>query len=290
MPYPLSMRANQQEHPETSLPRGVILAATPLGNPADASERLRAGLANAPIIAAEDTRRTRALAAALGVTIHGQVVSHFDHNEESRLPMLLEAARAATVLVVSDAGMPVVSDPGLRLVDAALAAGIPVTCFPGPSAVPTALALSGLGVGKFIFEGFAPRKGRRGWLEGFIDEERAVCFFESPHRLQDTVGMAVEVLGPQRRAAVCRELTKTYEEVRRGTLSELYEWAGDVRGEITVVLDGAQRAARGVEDLVAEVAARVAAGERLKAVSKEVAAAAGVSAKELYDAVVDARE
>ncbi|WKD59607.1 16S rRNA (cytidine(1402)-2'-O)-methyltransferase [Corynebacterium caspium] len=270
------------------LPHGVIIAATPLGNPEDASPRLRAGLAYADIIAAEDTRRAKSLAAALGVKIQGTLISHFDHNEKARLEQLLAAARHSTVLVISDAGMPVVSDPGLVLVDAALDAGIPVTCFPGPSAVPTALALSGLGVGKFIFEGFAPRKGRKNWLAGFAREERAVCFFESPHRLADTLQAALEVLGPQRRVAVCRELSKTYEEVRRGTLAELAPWAVEVRGEITVVLDGVHET-QDVANLISAVEERVAAGERLKNVCREIAAATGTSAKELYNAVLAAR-
>lgn len=274
------------------LPRGVIIAATPLGNVADASPRLRQGLAQADVIAAEDTRRTRALASALGVRIRGKVISNYDHNEEGRIPQLIDAARGGSVLVVSDAGMPVVSDPGLSLIDAAHSAGIPVTSFPGPSAVPTALALSGLNVGKFAFDGFAPRKSgqRREWLASLRTEQRAVCFFESPHRLTDTLADAVEVLGATRRAAVCRELSKTYEEVRRGTLPELAGWAsGGVRGEITVVLEGAGEEHVDVTALVSAVEERVADGERLKDVCKDIAAARGVSNRELYDAVLAAR-
>lgn len=280
------------ESGHTELPRGVIIAATPLGNVADASPRLRQGLARAEVIAAEDTRRTRALASALGVTITGKVLSNHDHNETGRLPQLIDAARTGSVLVVSDAGMPVVSDPGLSLIDAAHSAGIPVTCFPGPSAVPTALALSGLNVGKFAFDGFAPRKSgpRREWLAGLRSEQRAVCFFESPHRLADTLADAAEVLGASRRAAVCRELSKTYEEVRRGTLPELAAWAAEgVRGEITVVLEGAADRDVDVSALVSAVEERVADGERLKDVCKDIAAARGVSNRELYDAVLAAR-
>lgn len=274
------------------LPRGVVIAATPLGNVQDASPRLRQALAQADVVAAEDTRRTRALAAALDVQIRGKVVSNFDHNEEGRVAQLLEAARQGCVVVVSDAGMPVVSDPGLSLVNAAHEAGIPVTCFPGPSAVPTALALSGLNVGKFAFDGFAPRKSgqRQEWLRSLKTEARAVCFFESPHRIADTLDDAVTVLGPTRRAAVCRELSKTYEEVRRGTLPELAEWArGGVRGEITVVLEGAGVEEVDIAALVPAVEERVAEGERLKAVCKDIAATRGVSARELYDAVLIAR-
>lgn len=282
------------EHLETTgpLPRGVIIAATPLGNIGDASARLRQGLAEADVIAAEDTRRTRALAASLGVGIRGKVLSNFDHNEEGRVRQLIDAARTGTVLVVTDAGMPVVSDPGLSLVDAAHDAGVPVTCFPGPSAVPTALALSGLNVGKFCFDGFAPRKtgSRREWLGSLRTEQRAVCFFESPHRLADTLADAAEVLGATRRAAVCRELSKTYEEVRRGTLPELAEWAaGGVRGEITVVLEGADEEEVDVSALVSAVEERVADGERLKDVCKDIAATRGISNRELYEAVLAAR-
>ncbi|MGO1276367.1 MAG: 16S rRNA (cytidine(1402)-2'-O)-methyltransferase, partial [Corynebacterium variabile] len=203
---------------------GIILAATPLGTALDASVRLIDALGSADIIAAEDTRRTRALADALGVEITGKVVSNYDHNESDRAAGLVEsAAGGARVLVVTDAGMPAVSDPGLPLVQAAQEAGVPLTCLPGPSAVPTALALSGVGVGHFAFDGFAPRKDgdRRRWLETLVDEKRAVAFFESPHRLGRTLDAAVEVLGPDREAAVCRELTKTYEQVRRAPLGVL---------------------------------------------------------------------
>lgn len=274
------------------LPRGVILAATPLGNVGDASPRLRHALATADVVAAEDTRRVRNLATALGVEIRGKVVSNFDHNEAARSAGLLESARSGSVVVVTDAGMPLVSDPGHSLVDAAHEAGVPVTCVPGPSAVPTALALSGLNVGHFIFDGFAPRKAgaRRAWLESLRAEKRAVCFFESPHRLQETLSDAAEVLGDSRRAAVCRELTKTYEEVRRGTLPELAEWAAaGVKGEITVVLEGGAGETAEPEQLVSVVERQVADGARLKDACKAVAALHGVSNRELYEAVLTAR-
>ncbi|MEJ5997234.1 16S rRNA (cytidine(1402)-2'-O)-methyltransferase [Corynebacterium sp. H130] len=275
--------------PLHDLPQGIIIAATPLGNPHDASPRLIHALSHADVIAAEDTRRTRNLASALGVEIRGQVVSNFDHNEESRVTQLIEAARTGSVLVVTDAGMPSVSDPGFPLVEAAHDAGVPVTCFPGPSAVPTALALSGLPVGRFAFDGFAPRKqgARKAWLETLKTEPRAVCFFESPHRIADTLADAAEVLGPNRRAAVCRELTKTFEEVRRGTLSELAEWAAEgVKGEISVVIEGATEVEVDMETLVAIALERVAAGERVKAVAAELASQHGVSKKDIYDAVI----
>lgn len=244
------------------------------------------------MIAAEDTRRLRSLAAALEVTPSGRVVSFYEDVETARLPKLLESLRAGeTVLLVTDAGMPSVSDPGYRLVSACVTEDLPVTCLPGPSAVTTALAVSGLPSDRFCFEGFAPRKAgeKAKWFSALSGEQRTVIFFESPHRLAATLGEAAEALG-ERRAAVCRELTKTYEEVRRGTLHELAEWAADgVRGEITVVLEGARPAEVSVDDLVARVVERVEAGERLKAVAAEVAGAAGVSKKELYDAVVAAR-
>ncbi|MEV4058251.1 16S rRNA (cytidine(1402)-2'-O)-methyltransferase [Amycolatopsis sp. NPDC049688] len=271
----------------------LILAATPLGDVRDASPRLATALAEADVIAAEDTRRLRSLASALEVTPRGRVVSFYEDVESARLPKLLEALHAGeSVVLVTDAGMPSVSDPGFRLVAACVAEALPVTCLPGPSAVTTALALSGLPCDRFCFEGFAPRKPgeRTRWLTALRDEPRTAVFFESPHRLGSLLADAVSVLGGSRSAAVCRELTKTYEEVKRGTLEELAEWAAEgVRGEITVVLAGAAPRAVSVADLVDEVSARVASGERLKSAAAEVAEAAGVSKKELYDAVLAAR-
>ncbi|MDT8911343.1 16S rRNA (cytidine(1402)-2'-O)-methyltransferase [Amycolatopsis sp. PS_44_ISF1] len=277
----------------TPSPGRLVLAATPLGDPGDASPRLVTALATAEVIAAEDTRRLRTLTSALGVTPSGRVVSFYEDVETARLPRLLESLRAGeTVLLVTDAGMPSVSDPGFRLVAACVAEDLPVTCLPGPSAVTTALALSGLPCDRFCFEGFAPRKpGERGkWLASLASEPRTAVFFESPHRVASTLADAAAALGGTRRAAVCRELTKTYEEVKRGTLASLAEWAADgVRGEITVVLEGAPPRAVSVADLVGEVSARVSAGERLKSAAAEVAEAAGVSKKELYDAVLVSR-
>jgi len=272
----------------------LILAATPLGDVRDASPRLAEALAGADVIAAEDTRRLRSLTSALEVTPRGRVVSFYEDVETARLPGLLESLHAGeSVVLVTDAGMPSVSDPGFRLVSACVAEDIPVTCLPGPSAVTTALALSGLPCDRFCFEGFAPRKpGERSkWLSSLRDEPRTAVFFESPHRLESLLTDAVSVLGGSRQAAVCRELTKTYEEVKRGTLSSLAEWAADgVRGEITVVLAGAEPRSVSVADLVSEVSDRVASGERLKSAAAEVAEAAGVSKKELYDAVLASRK
>lgn len=271
----------------------LVLAATPMGEVGDASQRLRDALGSAEVVAAEDTRRTKALAKALGVEITGRVVSFYDHVEAARIPMLLEEIEAGhTVLLVTDAGMPSVSDPGYRMVAACVERELPVTCLPGPSAVTTALALSGLPMERFCFDGFAPRKGgqRRQWLGTLAAEARAVVFFEAPHRLADCLADAVEVLGPDRRAAVCRELTKTYEEVVRGTLAELAAWAVEgARGEITVVLEGAQPVSAEPADLVDRVEDLVAKGMRLKDACAEVAAGTGASRRELYDAVLAAR-
>lgn len=278
---------------ETEARGRLVLAATPMGEIGDASQRLRDALGSAEVVAAEDTRRTRSLAKALGVEITGRVVSFYDHVEAARIPALLEEIEGGhTVLLVTDAGMPSVSDPGYRMVAACVERNLPVTCLPGPSAVTTALALSGLPMERFCFDGFAPRKGgqRKQWLGTLAAEPRAVVFFEAPHRLADCLADAVEVLGPDRRAAVCRELTKTYEEVVRGTLSELAAWAVEgARGEITVVLEGAQPVAAEPADLVERVEVLVAKGLRLKDACAEIAAGTGASRRELYDAVLAAR-
>ena len=272
----------------------LVLAATPLGDARDASVRLVDALGAADIVAAEDTRRLRALAAALEVAPSGRVVSYYEAVESSRTPMLLDALRDGhTVLLVTDAGMPSVSDPGYRLVSACAAEGVRVTCLPGPSAVTTALAVSGLPSDRFCFEGFPPRKAgeRRRWFSALVTEPRTCVFFEAPHRLADSLADAASVLGADREAAVCRELTKTYEEVRRGRLGELAAWAAEgVRGEITVVLGGAApTAAADPADLVPRVEARAAEGARLKDAVAEVAEMAGVRKKDLYDAVLLAR-
>ncbi|SOJ56805.1 Ribosomal RNA small subunit methyltransferase I [Mycobacterium simulans] len=271
----------------------LLLGATPLGQPSDASPRLVDALTSADVVAAEDTRRVRNLAKALDVQIGGRVVSLFDRVEASRAGALVDAITAgATVLVVSDAGMPVISDPGYRLVAACIEAGLPLHCLPGPSAVTTALVVSGLPAEKFCFEGFAPRKSsaRRAWLTSLADEQRTCVFFESPRRLAACLRDAVEQLGGARRAAICRELTKVHEEVVRGPLGELAAWADrGVLGEITVVLAGATPQPD-VASLVDEVERLVAAGVRVKDACSEVAAAhAGVRSRQLYDAVLLSR-
>jgi 16S rRNA (cytidine1402-2'-O)-methyltransferase len=273
----------------------LVLAGAPIGQPGDASARLGAALASADVLAAEDTRRLQRLCADLGVKPTGRLVSCFEGNEERRVPELLEAVRAgSTVLLVTDAGMPTVSDPGFRLVAAAAAEDLPVTCLPGPSAVTTALAVSGLPSDRFCFEGFLPRKGgeRRSRLAALVTERRTVVLFEAPHRLAASLADMVSVLGADRRAVVCRELTKTYEEIRRGTLTSLVEWASaGVRGEVTVVLAGAPEipVEAQPEQLAQQVAAREAAGTPRKEAIGEVAKALGVPRRDVYDAVVAAR-
>jgi 16S rRNA (cytidine1402-2'-O)-methyltransferase len=273
----------------------VVLAGAPLGRVSDASTGLAQALATAPLIAAEDTRRVHRLAADLGVAISGRVLSFFEGNEQARVPQLIAALRdGLDVLVVTDAGMPSVSDPGYRLVAAAVEAGLLVTALPGPSAVTTALAVSGLPVDRFCFEGFLPRKGgsRRRLLAELAGERRTLVFFESPHRIAESLADLAEALGADRPAAVCRELTKTYEQVIRGSLAELHEWAaGEVRGEITLVVGGwpAEPAEVPAAELAALVSAREQAGQGRKEAIAEVAAAAGVAKRLVFDAVVSAK-
>jgi 16S rRNA (cytidine1402-2'-O)-methyltransferase len=274
----------------------VILAGTPLGNVRDASPRLGDALATAAVIAAEDTRRVRRLCADLGVTPRGRVVSFFDGNEQHRVPELLDVLREGhDVLVVTDAGMPSISDPGYRLVAAAVASGVAVTTLPGPSAVTAALAVSGLPVHRFCFEGFLPRKAgdRRRLLDSLAAEHRTMVFFEAPHRLAMTLADLADAFGPDRPAAVCRELTKTYEQVRRGPLGELAVWAQDeVRGEITLVVMGAVRDPEQIPaaDLARAVALREVSGETRKAAIAAVATSLGVPRRVVYDAVVASKQ
>jgi 16S rRNA (cytidine1402-2'-O)-methyltransferase len=273
----------------------LLLGAVPLGDPGDASQRLRDALASADVVAAEDTRRLARLAGALGVTVGGRVVSFYEDVEAARVPGLVDAVRGgATVLVVTDGGMPSVSDPGYRLVVACVDAGLAVRCLPGPSAVLTALAVSGLPTDRFCFEGFAPRADgrRRTWLRALATEPRTTVFFESPRRLTSLLAVAVEELGAARTGAICRELTKTHEEVVRGSLGELASWAAEreVLGEVTVVLAPAVVVTPEPEDLAAEVLGLVADGRRLKDAARDVAGAHGVSTKALYDAALRARE
>lgn len=269
----------------------LLVASTPIGNPDDASQRLRDVLATADVIAAEDTRRLRRLLTALGIEAGGRIVSHYDQNEEARLEPLLDELRAGhTVLVVTDAGTPLVSDPGYRLVAAAAEEGLPVHPIPGPSAVTAALTVSGLPADRWCFEGFLPRKAgdRRRRLGELASERRTLVFFEAPHRLAAAVADLAAAFGADRRAAVCRELTKTYEEVRRDSLGGLTEWAADgVRGEITLVVAGAPDVDDSVDEatLAAEVAAYVEAGQTRRDAVDRVAAERGLSRRLVYAAV-----
>ena len=269
----------------------LVLAASPIGQAGDAPPRLAAELEAADVIAAEDTRRFRRLCSDLGISPAGQVVSYFEGNESGRTPQLLQRLEeGARVVLITDAGMPSVSDPGYRLVAAAVAADVPVTAVPGPSAVLTALAVSGLPVDRFCFEGFAPRKaGERARRFGALAaEERTMVFFESPHRTAATLEAMATAFGADRAAAVCRELTKTHEEVRRGPLAELAAWAADgVRGEVTLVVAGAEagEVSTSPEDLRGRVAELEAQGRSRKEAIAETARAAGVPKREVYDLV-----
>lgn len=269
----------------------IVLAATPIGNLGDASPRLREALAHAQTIAAEDTRTAIKLLSALGIENRPKLIALHEHNERERAAALVELGREADVLVLSDAGMPTVSDPGYALVAAAAAAGVTVTVIPGPSAVLTALAVSGLPTDRFSFEGFVPRKPseRRKWFAALAAERRTLIWFESPHRLAESLQDAAAAFG-ERRAVVARELTKLHEEVRRGTFAELAAWAaGGVRGEICVVVEGALAVEVSPSDALAEVQRLVRAGARLKDAAAEVAAATGASTRELYQAALAAK-
>jgi len=271
-------------------PGVLVIAGTPLGNPGDASDRLRAAIGSVDVIAAEDTRRLRRLARDLGVEIAARVTSYFDQNERERQPELIAALLGGqSVLLVTDAGMPSVSDPGYRLVSAAIDAGLAVTCLPGPSSVTVALALSGLPCDRFCFDGFLPRKAgeRERALAQLAAERRTMVFFEAPHRLVPMLEAVRDAFGVDRRAAVCRELTKTYEEVRRATLGELATWAeGGVRGEITVVVEGAGEDRRdySASELAALVADEVARGRSKKDAVVMVATTTGTPKRAVFDA------
>ena len=275
----------------TSQPGVLVLAATPIGRVADAPPRLADELATADVVAAEDTRRLKRLTTDLGVTVKGRVVSYFEGNESARTPVLLEALLAGDrVLLVTDAGMPSVSDPGYRLVAAAVEADVLVTAVPGPSAVLTALAVSGLPVDRFCFEGFLPRKAgeRARRLAALAREERTMVFFEAPHRTGAALSALAGAFGDDRAAAVCRELTKTHEEVRRGPLAELVAWAAEgVRGEVTIVVAGATgpELAGDPDSLRAAVSDLEAEGTSRKEAIVEVARRAGVPKREVYNLV-----
>ena len=272
-------------------PGSILLVATPIGDVRDASPRVIAALEGADIVAAEDTRRALALASRLGIKLGGRLIALHDHNEAEKAAGIVEAARGgARVVFVSDAGMPTVSDPGFRLACAAIDAGVPLSVLPGPSAPLVALALSGLPSDRFAFEGFLPRKDGEAtrYLQDLATDPHTLIFFESPRRAAATLTRMAEVLGGDRRAALCRELTKDYEEVRRGTLGELAEGADNILGEVTIVVAGYERSAR-AEDHVGAVLALAAEGMRLKDAAAEVAAATGARKNDLYKAALAAK-
>jgi 16S rRNA (cytidine1402-2'-O)-methyltransferase len=268
----------------------IILAATPIGNLGDASRRLIEALASVEIIAAEDTRTTIHLLSALGIDNRPRLIPLHEHNEDARAAEIVELARGTDVLVLSDAGMPAISDPGFPLVAAAAAAGVTVTVLPGPSAVLTALAVSGLPTDRFTFEGFLPRKGRVAYFGTLRREQRTMVFFESPNRLPASLADLVTALGPDRRIVVCRELTKLHEEVKRGTAAEVAEYFREgARGELVLVVAGAEPATASLPDGIAQVLALVGQGVRLKEASAEVAESTGLSRRELYEGALAAR-
>jgi 16S rRNA (cytidine1402-2'-O)-methyltransferase len=275
----------------------LILAATPLGNPGDASPRLKSAIENASIIAAEDSRRFHRLCADIQVTFTARVLSFFEGNEEDRTRELIaELKTGATVLVVSDAGMPTISDPGFSLMRDAISEGIEVSVIPGPSAVTMSVALSGLPTDRFSFEGFPPRTAgaRLATFEKLRFEERTMIFFEAPHRLTDSLVDAVNVFGAERLGAICREMTKRYEETIRGNLGELSAWAttNEVLGEITLVIAGAvtDSASLTAADMVGRVREFEAAGMDRKSAIATVADEFGIAKRLVYAAVVDANK
>lgn len=268
----------------------IILAATPIGNLGDASKRLIEALTNAETIASEDTRTTIHLMRALGIENRPRLIAIHEHNETEKAAEIVELARNADVLVLSDAGMPAISDPGFPLVAAAAAAGVTVTALPGPSAVLTALAVSGLPTDRFSFEGFLPRKSRVAYFTALAREERTMVFFESPNRLAAALADIATALGASRRVVVCRELTKLHEEVRRGTAAELAVYfAEGARGEICIVVAGAEPATSDLPTGIAQVLALVAGGLRLKEAASEVAEQTGLSKRDLYEGALELR-
>jgi 16S rRNA (cytidine1402-2'-O)-methyltransferase len=271
----------------------LILAAIPLGNPADASSNLREAIINAKFIAAEDSRKFSRLCSDLGITYSAKIISFFEGNEIERLDELVKILESGSdLLVVTDAGMPGISDPGYRLARSAVEKNIKIKVLPGPSAVTTALLLSGLPSDRFCFEGFAPRTSgaRKSWFENLANETRTIIMFEAPHRLLESLTDAVSVFGPNRLGAICREMTKTYEEVIRGDLATLHNWAAsnEILGEITLVIGGFDPNSRQftAADLIAEVLKQEAAGITRKEAITEVARITGTAKREVFDAMV----
>ena len=271
----------------------LILAAIPLGNPADDSQNLREAIISAKFIAAEDSRKFSRLCSDLGITYSAKIISFFEGNEIERLDELVAILESGSdLLVVTDAGMPGISDPGYRLARAAVEKNIQIKVLPGPSAVTTALLLSGLPSDRFCFEGFTPRTSgaRKSWFENLVNETRTIIMFEAPHRLLESLADAVSIFGPNRLGAICREMTKTYEEVIRGDLETLHNWAAanEILGEITLVIAGFDPDTRQFTeaDLIAEVLKQEAAGISRKEAITEVARITGRAKREVFDAMV----
>ena len=274
----------------------LILACGPLGNVGDATARVVSALESAPYIAAEDSRKLARLTSDLGIRYTGKVISYFEGNESERIDQLTAILLSGEdLLVITDAGAPGISDPGYRLIRVAVEHRIPIHVLPGPSAVTTALLLSGLATDRFCFEGFAPRTSgtRQSWYEKLLLEERTIIFFEAPHRLQESLSDALAIFGPARKAAICREMTKTYEETVRGTLEELLAWSVDreILGEITLVLAGfdPSTTSYSAEDLVAMVQAREGGGESRKDAIAAVAKELDLPKRLVFDAMVGSK-
>ena len=274
----------------------LLIAATPLGNPADASARLIAAIASAQIIAAEDSRRFHRLASDLNVKFSATIISFFEGNEEERTSEVLSLLKEGKeVLLISDAGMPTISDPGFKLIRAAIGEGIALTVLPGPSAVTTAIALSGFPTDRFAFEGFAPRTSgaREKFYEALRFESRTTVLFEAPHRLVDSLATAEKVLGSDREICICRELTKQYEEIVRMSLGDAVKWSQskEILGEITIVLAGVAEIAQAKSE--AEIVARVksleSVGMERKAAISAVADELGIPKRLIFDAMVAAK-
>lgn len=263
----------------------IIIAATPIGNLKDHSPRLLEALERADLIVAEDTRTAKTLFSSLGVRVHQPVRAMHEHNERDIVDDVVRQAKTGNVVVLTDAGMPGISDPGYVIASRAHDEGVTVSVIPGPSAVISALVVSGLPTARFSFDGFIPKKGRQEFFAALALEKRTMVFFESPHRLPETLVVMRHALGSNRRATVCRELTKMFEEVKRGTLDELIEWCGSgVKGEITLVVEGATAPTHTVDSALELVARLVTDGHKATDATRQVAHETGLPKRALYDA------